>query len=436
MLFKKDEENLSVEIIDIKLDTSDVQSIKEARLVHVNGKAKLVKDMGKYDDNYTSPYQIKLNDIPIVQAKIPECSTCCSVLATGYGIENTNCKELLDIQEKVNSNYVSLEKSIENIETLLTLLETGFYLIADAICYPTDGDKNFFWNVPNEEIETLATGPAAIYDDEDAYFNYIYGEPVYLYPTQTTDSYDENRVKYYIDKFKELSDSSPRAIVYYLDNLMNFVIDGHHKACASALLGEPLRCLLIIPGVVARYPNEIKIFFSSSIIINKKDIPYNYSSFVKYEFPSLSSKEIIIKDGIVNKRKWEKKYLDSAKKYLTQKEYARMVDILINNKIEVTDDFIEHCLINFDMKTQRKMEKLIYKLKFFDIEKAKNIALKYAKNSLKYEINNTLKELIYKILVSIKDNIEVEQIFIDYYTYYSENKEDPILEIINSYWEA
>ena len=181
MLFKKDEKNLSVEIIDIKLDTSDVPSIKEARLVHINGKAKLVKDMGKYDDNYTSPYQIKLNDVPIVQTKIPECSTCCSVLATGYGIENANCKELLDIQEKINSNYVSLEKSIKNIEPLLTLLETGFYLIADAICYPTDGDKNFFWNVPNEQVETLATGSTAIYDDEDAYFNYIYGESLCIF---------------------------------------------------------------------------------------------------------------------------------------------------------------------------------------------------------------------------------------------------------------
>jgi len=258
---------------------------------------------------------------------------------------------------------------------------------------------------------------------------------VYLYPTQTTDSYDKNRVEYYIDKFKELSDSSPRAIVYYLDNFMNFVIDGHHKACASALLGEPLRCLLIIPGVVARYPNEIKIFFSSSIIINKKDIPYNYSSFVKAEIPSLSSKEIVIKDGIVNKRKWEKKYLDSEKKYLTQKEYARMVDILINNKIEVTDDLIEDCLINFDIKSQKKMEKIIYKLKLLDIEKAQDIALKYAKNSLRYEINKNLREFIYKILVSIKNNNEVEQIFVDYYTYYSENKEDPVLEIISTYWE-
>ena len=436
MEIKKNIENLSVEIIDIKLDTSTIPSIKEAKLVYINGKSKLVTDIGRYDSNYRSPYQIKLNDVPLLQAKIPNCPTCCSLLATGYGIENTNCEELLNIQEKVNSNYVSLEKSIKNIEPLLTLLETGFYLVADAICYPTDGDKNFFWNIPNEEIETLATGPVAIYDDEDSYFNYIYGEPVYLYPTQTTDSYDENRVKYYIDKFKELADSSPRAIVYYLDNFMNFVIDGHHKACASALLGEPLRCLLIIPGVVARYPNEIKIFFSSSIIINKNDIPYNYSSFVKAEIPSLSSKEIVIKDGIVNKRKWEKKYLDSPKKYLTQKEYARMVDILINNKIEVTDDLIEDCLINFDIKSQKKMEKIIYKLKLLDIEKAQDIALKYAKNSLRYEINKNLREFIYKILVSIKDNNEVEQIFVDYYTYYSENKEDPVLEIINSYWEA
>ena len=434
MLFNKKEENLSVEILDVKLDTSDVPNIKEAKLVYVNGKGKLVNDIGKYDTDYTSPCQIKLNDVPLIQTKIRPCSTCCSILATGYGIENANCQELLDIREKINSNYISLDKSIENIESLLTLFKTGFYLIADAICYPTDGNKNFFWNVPNKPVETLATGPAYLGDNENS-STYIWGQPIYLYPTQTTDSYNENRVGYYMDKIKELGDSSPRAIVYNFSDFINFVIDGHHKACASALLGEPLRCLLIIPGVVARYPNEIKIFFSSSIIINKKDIPYNYSSFVKAEIPSLSSKEIIIKDGIVNKRKWEKKYLDSAKKYLTQKEYGRMVDILINNKIEVTDDLIEDCLINFDIKNQRKMEKIIYKLKLLDIEKAQDIALKYAKNSLRYEINKNLREFIYKILVSIKNNNKVEQIFVDYYTYYSENKEDPVLEIINSYWE-
>ena len=51
MLFKKDEENLSVEIIDIKLDTSTIPSIKEAKLVYINGKSKLVTDIGRYDSN-------------------------------------------------------------------------------------------------------------------------------------------------------------------------------------------------------------------------------------------------------------------------------------------------------------------------------------------------------------------------------------------------
>ena len=375
MLFKKDEKNLSVEIIDIKLDTSDVPSIKEARLVHINGKAKLVKDMGKYDDNYTSPYQIKLNDVPIVQAKIPECSTCCSVLATGYGIENANCKELLDIQEKVNSNYVSLEKSIENIEPLLTLLETGFYLIADAICYPTDGDKNFFWNVPNEEIETLATGPVAIYDDEDSYFNYIYGEPVYLYPTQTTDSYDENRVKYYIDKFIELDDSSPRTIVYNFTDYINFIIDGHHKACASALLGEPLRCILIIPAIVTKYynvleeKNETYLDFSS-IKVSQAEIPEKYLPFVKEKRFKSKKKEIIIEDGSLNKREWEKEYLDSVKNYINLYNYAKIIDILRKEKININNNLMEEYLSNFDLVSQNKMKKIIYKLKLFDMERS------------------------------------------------------------------
>ena len=439
MLLKKDEENLSVEILDVKLDTSDVPNIKEAKLVYINGKGKFVEDMGENEADYMSPCQLKLNDVPIVQAKIPDCPTCCSVLATGYGIENTNCQELLDIQEKVNSNYISLEKSIENIKPLLTLFETGFYLIADAICYPTDGNKNFFWNVPNKPVETLATGPAYLGDNENS-STYIWGQPVYLYPTQTTDSYNENRVGYYMDKIKELGDSSPRAIVYNFSDFINFVIDGHHKACASALLGEPLRCLLIIPGVFTKYynvkedKNKIYLAFSSTDISNV-DIPEKYSSFVKVEIPAPRSKEIIIKDGIVNKRNWEKKYLDSAKNYLTQKEYGRIVDILINDKIEITDDLVEYCLIHFDIKSQTKMEKIIYKLKLLNIGKAQDIALKYARNSLKYEINKNLREFIYKILVSMKDNNEVEQIFVDYYTYYSENKEDPVLEIINLYWE-
>ena len=362
MLFKKDEKNLSVEIIDIKLDTSTIPSIKEAKLVYINGKSKLVTDIGRYDSNYRSPYQIKLNDVPLLQAKISNCPTCCSLLATGYGIENANCKELLDIQEKINSDYISLEKSIRDIEPLLTLLETGFYLIADAICYPTDGDKNFFWNIPNKL-------------EKENYFEYIYGQPVYLYPTQTTDSYDKNRVEYYIDKFIELDDSSPRTIVYNFTDYINFVIDGHHKACASALLGEPLRCILIIPAIVTKYyniekeRNEVYLDFSS-IKVSQAEIPEKYLPFVKEKRFKSKKKEIIIEDGSLNKREWKKEYLDSVKNYINLYNYAKIIDILRKEKININNNLMEEYLSNFDLVTQNKMKKIIYKLKLFDVEKS------------------------------------------------------------------
>ena len=91
---------------------------------------------------------------------------------------------------------------------------------------------------------------------------------------------------------------------------------------------------------------------------------------------------------------------------------------------------------NFDKDSQIKMKKLLYLLEFTDIEKAQEIALKYARKTLREEeIDKELKQLVYRILLSAKNNEEVEKIFIDYLVYYSENKEDPILKIINLYWE-
>jgi len=357
MEIKKNIENLSVEIIDIKLDTSTIPSIKEAKLVYINGKSKLVTDIGRYDSNYRSLSQIKLNDVPLIQAKIPTCPTCCSLLATGYGIENANCEELLAIQESINSNYISLEKSIRDIEPLLTLLETGFYLVADAICYPTDGDKNFFWNIPNKL-------------EKENYFEYIYGQPVYLYPTQTTDSYNKNRVEYYIDKFIELDDSSPRTIVYNFTDYINFIIDGHHKACASAL-----RCILIIPAIVTKYynvleeKNETYLDFSS-IKVSQAEIPEKYLSFVKEKRFKSKQKDITIKDGNVNNREWEKEYLDSVKNYINLYNYAKIIDILRKEKINNDNNLMEEYLSNFDSVSQNKIKKIIYKLKLFDREKS------------------------------------------------------------------
>ena len=431
MFFFKKKENLFVDILDLKVDCSEIINIKEAKLVYVNGKGKLTVERGKSrHPDWEAPSKIKLNDIPLIQAKIPDCSTCSSLLATGYGIENANCKELLEIQEKINSDYVNLETSINNMKPLLTLLESGFYLIADAICYPTDGE-NFFWNVPNNLKEFLSAGP--VYLGEGTY---VFDQPVYLYPTQTTDSYNKNRVDYYIEKFKNSTYNKPRAIVYNFEDFINFIIDGHHKACASTLLKEPVSCILIIPGKIYEdyYKNTYLNF--SRILIDYKNIPKEYTQYIKKEKFSPSQEKIEIKDGIVNNREWEKEYINSAKHYLSIIDYANVIDIMQDNEIEVNDIFIKNCLENFDKDSQVKMKELLYLLKFTDIKKAQEIALKYAKKTLREEeIDKELKQLVYRILLNDKNNEEVENIFIDYIVYHSDNKEDPILNIINSYWE-
>ena len=431
MFFFKKKENLFVDILDLKVDCSEIINIKEARLVYVNGKGKLTVEIGKTEPYiWRVPSKIKLNDIPLIQSKVSDIPTWCNLLATGYGIENANCKELLEIQEKINSDYINLETSINNMKPLLTLLESGFYLIADAICYPTDGE-NFFWNVPNNLKEFLSAG--SVYLGEGTY---VFDQPVYLYPTQTTDSYNKNRVDYYIEKFKNSTYNKPRAIVYNFEEFINFIIDGHHKACASTILKEPVNCILIIPNrIYKNYYKNICLNFSG-ILVDYKDIPKKYTQYIKKEKFSPSQEKIEINDGIVNNREWEKEYINSAKHYLSLLDYANVIDIMQDNEIEVNDIFIKNCLENFDKDSQVKIKKLLYLLKFTDIKKAQEIALKYAKKTLREEeIDKELKQLIYKILLNVKNNEEVEKVFIDYIVYYSDNKEDPVLNIINSYWE-
>ena len=423
MFFKKNKERLSVELLEMEADTSEMINIKDSRVVYINGAEKL--------KIFCS--EIRLNNTPLVQINAPYCPTSNSLLATGYGIENAKCQELMEIQKEINADFISLENSIKAIEPLLKLFETGFYLIAEAECYPTDGNGNFFWNVPNEFTDSPATGLAYL-KDSDTDTSYVFNQPVYLYPTQTTDCYNEERVEYYIDKFNNEDNNEPRAIVYNFGGFINFVIDGHHKACAAALLGKPLKCLLIIKGEYSQnYGEDNQIFLNFlSSNIRKEDIPIKYQPFLKEKEKNWGS--MIINEGTVNKRQWEDKYINSVKKYPSLIEYATKVDDLIYENIEISDELINYCLINFDKDSQIKARKIFRNLELLDVEKAKDFAIRYAKVSLKQKISNDLKLVIYNFLVNMKNNTEIEQIFIDYRVY-NENKDDPVLELINSYWK-
>ena len=359
------------------------------------------------------------------------------MLATGYGIENANCKEILEIQEKINSDFISLEDSIETITPLLKLLNNGFYMIADVECYPTDGNGNFFWNVPNDLVLNPATAMRCLRDDD---FTYIGRQPVYLYPTQTTDAYNSERVDYYIEKFKKMSDNEPRAIVYNCGEFINFIIDGHHKACAAALLGKSLKCILIkkagyfMESEKGKWVDKL-YFFSLYEKATSKNVPKKYLPFKKNEMKIEKLNEIKLEDGRVNKRKWENKYLDSVENYPSLERYANIVNASINFEFKITDELIKKYVNTFDENSQEMMKKIIYILMYTEsLEKLQKIVIKYAKNSLNHKIDKDLKLTIYNILFQMKNNQEVEQIFIDYIVY-NEDRDDPVLELINSYWK-
>ena len=427
----KNKNELSIELTDIELDISKMINIKEAKVVYINGAGKFteVSENNKDEDSYLR--HIRLNDIPLVQVNSPYCQTCSSLLASGYGIENTDCEELEKIQKEINSNFISLEKSIKAIEPLLKLFETGFYMIADAECYPTDGEKNFYWDVSNKLKDFPATGSTYLVEEEESY--YVFNQPVYLYPTQTTDCYNKERVDYYIEKFKNSDNDEPRAIVYNFGEFINFVIDGHHKACASALLGKPLKCLLIIKGEGYRDWNKKNYLKFLGTEIEGDKISDKYRELAKFEI-NIPTKSVSIKEGCVNKREWEQEYIESVKKFPDLIKYATIVNDLVYEKMEITDDLMEYYLKKFDRESQRKVRIIIHNLEFSDKKKAQEFIIKYARASLKHKISNALKVLMYEFLVKIKDNPEIEQVFIDYIVQ-NEDINDPILKIIDSYWE-
>lgn len=65
-------------------------------------------------------------------------------------------------------------------------------------------------------------------------------------PTQ----FNRNQTEFY------RNNDNYRAIAYYLEGYLCGLIDGHHKAVASAIEKKPLKSLVIIPTTSATYPNK------------------------------------------------------------------------------------------------------------------------------------------------------------------------------------
>ena len=300
-----------VKIAFHKIDVSKHSWCNEATLISIEGGLGSLKKTyyGIYErESYSSQIfsAITLNGKQLVQSKVHSCGSCGGMLATGYGIDENDkeIKEIRDISEAINSEFESLEKSVEDMKPLLGLLEDGLYVIADIPLYPTDGFGNFFWAVPNEEADA---GVIEWHGWTDTY-----ASPKFLYPSQSTDLFDPARVDHYIKNVSKKS--APRAVAYKLDGFMCVLLDGHHKATASALSSVPVNCITIIPLDGVGRKNDILYF--GRIEVDKKDLPEEMQHLAKnksLQLKNLPTDETF--EGTIIKKKWEQKYLESGKNF-------------------------------------------------------------------------------------------------------------------------
>lgn len=424
-------ENPSIRTLHCDIDFSAIPTITAAKVVHINGRDALkIVSQTIPDATYGNRYlaQICLNHIPLVQMNEPGCPTCASVIATGHGIDQANCQEIKAIQETLNAPFASLEQSIDTLSPLLTLLESGLYLVADAICFPVDGNGNFFWNTPNGPIKNPATAEITLP-------HWVPAQPIYLYPTQDTDCYNQERVSFYMDLFRREA-RHPRAIVYNFTPYLNFMIDGHHKACAAALLHQPLACILIIPcdgyttkGTGNRREFEKLCFSEASIRADQ--MPAEFIPSFDGKAAAAASTRIHIRAGTINHRAWEKDYLQSSCFYPSLWEYTASIAEWKTYAGGVTDAAIQRYLEANDDEDHYDLQSILMALAYRRDPRLKQTAFKCAKRFPKSQT----ERLAYRILASIKEDPEIEQFFVDYLVS-CEDPHSPMLPIIHSYWDS
>ena len=403
-----------------------------------NGRNVIREVIGPDEKDYNHLVYLQVGDKPLIQSDQPSCPTCKSLLATGYGIENIDCPELVAAREAMNSEFVSLMDSAEKIKPLLGLLSDGYYVLADVICFPSDGDGHFFYEVPDEPkyYEAACDGYYSSFDYS------IYDHfPLFLYPSQSSLLISNKRVEYYAQILKT-ENNPPRALAYHFTGFMNLLLDGHHKACAAASLGKAIRCLTIIPMDGCLFvPGKFKAGENG-----KPDNPLIKSiHFAGLEV--IPEEEMYYRDVFADR--WKRSDIYPIRKYsLTEnrihygpdlyptiRDFAQLMNTEVNGNDMFPDMSLEALLRLTDENTDdvdRFLEAALHYLTATDQDKAYKLASAIVKKGKGHKRGLRLMAS-FQYLLNCKSD-ETEQLFADFYVNHNASEHDEYMEIVNSYW--
>jgi len=164
------------------------------------------------------------------------------------GSVETGCGEgVLDdpaVHEALNQSFTGLKHMAPALHPLLSLLESGLYLIADFDLFPMHDPHRdtlvHFWDAPEycEEIHFDR------YFDYSGGFGNAYDAPLYLFPTRRAGAMEADLVRRYEARLEE-GDAFPRCVSLFLNGCVSLLLDGHHKAAAAAAQGKPVKTMVI-----------------------------------------------------------------------------------------------------------------------------------------------------------------------------------------------
>lgn len=387
-----------------------------------NGKGLLGHKYGIYEDK--GLLTLAYDNTPLIKFHSNEyfCPTCEKLISAGYGLNMSDDNTINEMIRLFNSPFISLENSFESLKPLLGLLRTGYYALADVELYPTDGNGKFFWKVTNTPIINKASCP--IYGGDGLWSEEI---PKYILPSQPPILFNREAAEFYRKNYNY------RAIAYYMGGYLCSLIDGHHKAVASALEHRPLRTLVIIPANAAWYKNKylkesqggisfngVKLYENEMITRLSKAI----DSIEENSMTEEETKNYLSKVNIdFDKYQCDMDILDSEGYYPDVMTLARIewaggiteyrLDQVINYQVSISDD---------------EALNLVTALSALNHPRFKEIAFHFGRSDGYVSIWTD----IFKMLAKIKDE-EVENFFIEYVTN-SEIERLELKKIIDDYF--
>ncbi len=416
-----------------EIDTSNAWWCSSAVMFYVsNGTNTICEIRGPGNEGFEVSSQLRFNGKSLVQSRLPMCSTCQGMLATGYGIENIESPELKAARECMNSEFNGIMDAANKIKPLLGLLSDGYYALADIRCFPTDGEGHFFYEVPNE-FKLYEATCSGYYRD----FSCLGSLPLFLYPTQSSSLINKERVEYYAGILKS-DENAPRALAYHYTGFMNLLLDGHHKACAAASLGKTLRCLTIIPAKGCSFDSYTP---RKGFTINQINPPVKLICFfdLKAEAPNG-----IHYNDVFAKRDREKAALPycgygltdtrihyGPQFYPTIRDIAVLLDAFPGIFPDIDIDSVMALTDEISDNADRYLEAVLHYLATVDHDETYELACVIVRKRNGYMKHRRVRAALQFLINNRCD--ETEQLLIDYYLNHEESDEN--MDIVNSYWK-